>query len=194
MARTALTQIRRSAGLVLLVATLGLAAAMLLPTVLGYERYVIVSGSMTGTVDTGSIVYAKPVPTESLERGDVITYAPPAGSSPTELVTHRIASITRGPRGERVYTTKGDANRTVDPWTFTLPGATQATMRFHVPYVGYAFAALSIREVRMAVIGGPALLIALLTLAGLARDARTVSRERRAAAHRDVAAPIVTSL
>jgi signal peptidase len=194
MARTALPLLRRLAGALALVVALAFAGAMLVPAVLGYERYVIVSGSMSGTVDTGSIVYAKPVPTDALERGDVITYAPPAGASPTELVTHRVASITRGPQGERIFRTKGDANRTVDPWTFTLPGETQATMRFHVPYVGYAISALSVREVRMAVIGGPALLIALLTLVGLARDTRAASRARRAPSHADVAAPVVTGL
>ncbi len=166
---------RRLASAVAFTATVGLAALMLLPAVLGYERYVIVSGSMTGTVDTGSIVYDKPVPTAGLQRGDIITYAPPAGASPQALVTHRIASITRGPKGERVFRTKGDANEHVDPWTFTLPAATQAKVDFHVPYVGYAFAALAIREVRMAVIGGPAVLIALVTLFGLLRTPPTPS-------------------
>ncbi len=147
-------------------ACVGLAALMLLPALLGYERYVIVSGSMTGTIDTGSIVYAKPVPTAGLKAGDIITYAPPAGASPTELVTHRIDSITAGPRGERVFRTKGDHNASVDPWTFTLTAPTQAQEQFHVPFIGYAFAALSIREVRMAVIGGPAMIIALLTIVG----------------------------
>lgn len=193
MARATRTA-RHLLGSLALLAVLALAAAMLLPPVLGYERYVIVSGSMTGTVDTGSIVYSKPVPSDSLQTGDVITYAPPAGASPTELVTHRIASITRGPKGERVYVTKGDANATVDPWSFTLTAPEQAVMDFHVPYVGYLVAALSVREVRMAVIGGPALLIALVTLVGLGRDATAARRERRAATRPDVVAPVVTSL
>jgi signal peptidase len=160
-------------------AVAGLAAATLLPAVAGYDRYVITSGSMTGTYDTGSIVYAKAVPTADLRVGDVITYAPPPGASPTRLVTHRIASIRRGPEGERVFRTKGDANQSADPWKFVLPGATQARVRGGVPYVGYAFLALGTRNLRMLVIGVPALLVALSVLLGIFREARAEARLER---------------
>ena len=162
-----------------------LAATTLLPAIAGYDRYVITSGSMTGTYDTGSIVYAKAVPTADLRVGDVITYAPPPGASPTRLVTHRIASIRRGPEGERVFRTKGDANQSADPWKFVLPGATQARVRGGVPYVGYAFLALGTRSLRMLVIGLPALLVALAVLLGIFREARSEARLERL----DAAAP-----
>jgi signal peptidase I len=85
------------------------------------------------------------------------------------LVTHRIVSL-RTVRGERVLRTKGDANRVADPWNpFALHGGEQARVAFHIPYVGCALGALGERKVRMAVIGLPALLIALVTLAGLWR-------------------------
>ena len=153
---------------------------MLGPIVAGYERYVITSGSMTGTYDTGSVVYARNVPTADLGVGDVITYAPPAGASPTALVTHRIAAITRGPRGQRVFRTKGDANPAVDPWRFELRDARQARAAFAVPYAGYVFIALADRSLRMLIIGGPALLIALSVLVGMIREARADSRAARA--------------
>jgi signal peptidase len=50
-----------------------------------------------------------------------------------------------------------------------------------IPYAGYAFAALAIREVRMAVIGLPALLIALVLLVRLWRDAGEEARAGEAA-------------
>jgi signal peptidase len=165
-----------------LLAAVGLAAVMLVPALAGYERYVITSGSMTGTYDTGSIVYAKAVPTASLRTGDVITYAPPAGASPTTLVTHRIFSIARGPQGQRVYRTKGDANPSPDPWKFELRNASQAKVSAHVPYAGYAFTALGTRKLRMLIIGLPALLVALSVLTGLLREARAEARAERAAA------------
>ena len=52
------------------------------PALMGWERYVIVSGSMTGTYDRGSLVFDELVPTKSLRVGDVITYKPPPGSGP----------------------------------------------------------------------------------------------------------------
>src|SRR5919202_1323664 len=99
---------------------------------------------MTITYDRGSLVLDEVVPTASLRVGDVITYLPPRGVGPGHLVTHRIAAIAHGPRGERVYHTKGDANPTPDPWTFTLPKPRQARVRVGVPYVGFLLAALAV--------------------------------------------------
>jgi signal peptidase len=155
---------------------------MLVPSVLGYQRYVIVSGSMTGTYDTGSIVFDKPQPVEDLRAGDVITYAPPAGASPMPLVTHRIVAIRTAANGTRVFRTKGDANQSPDPWRFSLTAPTQARVDFSVPYAGRVVSALSDRHTRMLVIGVPAALIALLVAAGMVRDAAGARRRGTAVA------------
>jgi signal peptidase I len=158
------------------VSTLVVAAGLLfglvlvLPAMLGWQRYVIVSGSMTGTYDRGSLVLDEVVPVDSLKVGDVITYKPPAGSGPEGLVTHRIASITADKLGHKVFRTKGDANASADPWTFSLAHREQARVRVGIPYAGFALAALGRRDLRMLVVGVPAALIALMTLAGLWKD------------------------
>ncbi len=161
------------------VACLALAALLLLPALFGYQRYVIVSGSMTGTYDRGSIVFDREVPVSDLKVGDAITYQPPPGVSPEKLLTHRIAWIGQNEQGERTYRTKGDANETADPWTFTLDKTDQAKVAFSVPYVGYLLAALSIPAVRMLAIGIPAVVVALLILAGIWRDAGEEARRRQ---------------
>lgn len=165
-------RLRTVANALLLLCVVALAGAMLAPALLGYERYILVSGSMTGTYDTGSVVYAKPVPVADLRVGDVITYAPPAGATSQALVTHRISGIGRDAAGDRLFRTKGDANQSVDPWRFSLDRPTQARVEFGVPYVGHVVNALIDRDTRMLVIGLPAVLIALLTLARLVRDVR----------------------
>jgi signal peptidase len=152
----------------LLAAGMLLGALLVVPALAGYQRYVIVSGSMTGTYDRGSVVFDHVVPTSALKVGDVITYRPPGDSGVDHLITHRIHAITVH-QGMRVYRTKGDANAVADPWTFTLPNATQARVSFHVPYAGFAVAALSDRRLRMLVVGLPALLIAVSSLASLWR-------------------------
>ena len=53
------------------------------------------------------------------------------------------------------------ANAAPDPWTFQLPGPTQARLDHAVPHLGWAFIALSDPQVRQLVIGVPAGLIAL---------------------------------
>src|SRR4051795_5217546 len=148
-ARSPLHRLRRLGGGALTATAIAFAAAVLVPALLGLQRYVITGGSMTGTYDRGSLVYDRVVPTASLRVGDVITYDPPAGAGPAGLVTHRIVAITPQPGGARVFRTKGDANPAPDPWTFTLTRPTQARVAFHLPYVGYALAALADRRVRM---------------------------------------------
>ena len=155
----------------LTVAALLLAASMLVPLILGYQRYVITSGSMSGTYDRGSLIYDETVPTSSLKVGDIITYTPPAGHTRTERLTHRIYSIKVLNNGTRQYRTKGDANTAPDPWTFSLPNATQARVVFGIPYLGYIFALLSIPLVRILVLGIPALLVALGAAGSLWQEA-----------------------
>ncbi len=169
----------RWGGALATVICIALAAILLIPAALGYQRYVIVSGSMTGTYDRGSIVFDREVPVSDLTVGDVITYEPPSGASSEKLVTHRIFRISENGKGERVFRTKGDANESADPWTFTLDKPDQAEVAFSVPYVGFLLAALSIPTVRMLAIGVPAVLVALLILAGIWRDAGEEARRRQ---------------
>jgi signal peptidase I len=156
-------------------AALVLGALMLMPPLLGYERYVVTGDSMSGTIGRGSIVYARAVPVRDLRVGDVITYTPPRATKGTDpllarKVTHRIVWTGRGASGARAFRTRGDANASADPWTFELAGPTQARVVAHVPLVGYVVAALSVRWVRMLVIGLPAALVAVALLLGAWRE------------------------
>jgi signal peptidase len=167
----------------LVTAGLLLGALLIAPSLLGWERYVITTGSMTGTYDPGSLVLDEVVPTSSLKVGDVITYQPPAGAGPKGLVTHRIVKIrTDKKTGERVYRTKGDANQSVDPWRFLLTDKKQARVKMGIPKVGFFLAALADRTVRMLIVGLPAALIALFVLVGLWRDAGREAEAQAASA------------
>ena len=164
--RAALRRVGRfSSGVALAIAAVAV-VLVLAPAVFGWQRYAIVSGSMSGTYDRGSLVLADVVPVEDLRVGDVITYTPPTGD---HLITHRIAWIGRDEAGRRLFRTRGDANPVADPWTFRLDQGSQARVRFGVPYAGHVVSALGRRDVRMVVIALPALLIAFLTLARLWR-------------------------
>jgi signal peptidase I len=165
---------RFSSGAALAVAALA-SLLVLAPALLGWQRYAIVSGSMSGTYDRGSLVLADVVPVADLEVGDVITYQPPAGD---HLITHRISWIGRDPAGRRVFRTKGDANPVADPWTFRLDRPSQAQVKFGVPYAGHALSALGRRDVRLAVIALPALLIAGFSLGRLWRQLGAEAQRR----------------
>ncbi len=117
-----------------------------------------------------------------LRVGDVITYRPPPGAGPEHLITHRIAWIGRDASGARQFRTRGDANPVDDPWTFRLDGAEQARARVAIPWVGHALTALGRRDVRLAVIALPALLIAAFSLARLWRTLGAEAQRRAAEA------------
>ena len=165
-----------AARLIRLLGNVGLVAltlactAYLVPSLFGYERYVITGGSMTGSIAKGSIAFEKPVAVDELEVGDVITYLPPPASGVDTLVTHRIVELGRDAQGAPRLRTKGDANASVDPWTFSLVRTEQPVVQFSVPSAGYVFIALADRETRMLVIGVPSALIALMALVELVRN------------------------
>lgn len=171
--------LRAGVGLLLL-AVLLLAAAMLVAPLLGYQRYVVTGGSMEGTIDRGSLVYAKQVPVESLGAGDVITYDPPVGAAPRGNVTHRIVWMGTDEHGNRAFRTRGDANPAPDPWKFVLDKPTQARVAWHLPYAGYGFAALDLRWARMLLLGLPALLVGAHMLVRLWRESGEQLRRQAA--------------
>jgi signal peptidase len=150
-----------------LVAMIASVLIMLVPALLGFQRYVILTGSMTGTYDRGSIVFDRPIPTADLKVGDPITYAPPPGFTSQTRVTHRIWWIGRETNGERIYRTKGDANKHPDVWKFTLNQSTQDVVVFHIPDIGYMFMLLSLRKFRIVLVGLPAIIIGLMMLRAL---------------------------
>jgi signal peptidase I len=163
----------------LLAVALLLAALMLLPPLFGYQRYVITGASMTGSIDKGSLLFSKKVPQSELKVGDVVTYQPPKGMGPQELVTHRVVAIEHSATGSLVFQTKGDANKTADPWTFTPDQREQARAATHIPYVGYAFSALGDQTLRILLLAFPAILIALLMMARVWREAGDEVRRRQ---------------
>ncbi len=153
--------------------------AWALPSALGYERYVITGGSMSGSIEKGAVVFTRNVPEADLAVGDVITYLPPSDSGVTTLVTHRIHDIKTGADGRPSYRTQGDANPDPDPWRFALDSEVQPVVQFHVPLAGHVLIALADRDIRMLVIGIPAGLVALGALTELVSVLRGTQRRHR---------------
>ncbi len=169
-----------------------IAALFLLPGLLGLERYVITGGSMSGTFERGSLIFAKEVPVSDLREGDIITYLPPADSGLNELVTHRIDSIKASSEGP-VFRTRGDANASADSWTFQLQAPTQARYEVAVPYVGWALIALADKDLRMLIIGIPAAAIAIVSLREVTRVIREPKRARESTSALSANSPEATA-
>lgn len=79
------------------------------PSFLGYSAFRVMSGSMEPTLPTNTMIVVKQVPPEEIEVGDVITFISSDPSLGGSVNTHRVTAIAEE-GGERVFTTKGDAN------------------------------------------------------------------------------------
>jgi signal peptidase I len=94
----------------------------------GYRLYIVHTGSMVPTLRPGDAVLDRPA-AGVVHPGEVITFGIHEG--PDSVITHRVVAV----HGNTI-TTKGDANRTNDPWN--LPANDVVGSRFmHLPYAGY---------------------------------------------------------
>jgi signal peptidase len=107
---------------------LGLGVAI--PHLLGYDQYVVVSGSMEPAIPVGSLVMAKDVEPAELKTGDVIVFY---DEMHTDIpVTHRVVE---NRVDEREVVTKGDANASNDLSPIIYENI-DGKVAFHIPRVG----------------------------------------------------------
>ncbi|MFT3798145.1 signal peptidase I [Microbacterium sp.] len=136
-----------SIGVLLIVFGLGL-LVVALPGVVGGMPLTILTGSMSPGLPPGSLVVVKPVATEDIAVGDVITFQLESGK-PT-LVTHRVAAKVVDTTGATRFVTKGDANASADA-DEVLPVQVRGTVWYALPYLGWVATAVT-GEHRMIVI------------------------------------------
>jgi signal peptidase len=110
-------------------------------TVFGHPVMSMISGSMTGTINTGDLFVDDQLTAtqaRQLHPGQVITFREQPGS--TTLITHRIVAVeTIG--GAVNYVTKGDANNAADA-TPRPASDVVGLYRFSIPRGAYVLAAL----------------------------------------------------
>lgn len=102
--------------------------------ILGVKTLVFRSGSMSPAITTGSLAFAKNVPAERLEVGDVASVVNEDGVR----VTHRVVEISPSEDGVSLVL-KGDANGAVDAGPYLVESADRVL--FDVPGVGYVIGA-----------------------------------------------------
>lgn len=109
------------------------------PRFFAYETFIVRSGSMAPSIQTGSIVVVQPLQPRDVQVGDVITYRRP--EEPDITITHRVIAVqpATSPTVAPIFTTKGDANDAPDPWEVQLQG-TAWRVTFSMPIAGYLFA------------------------------------------------------
>lgn len=81
------------------------------PSLFGYNVYVIVSPSMTPELEVGDVIVSRVYRGDGLEVGDVVQYVAKSGVIRGEIITHKIISISEE---DGTVVTKGVANSQPD--------------------------------------------------------------------------------
>ena len=143
-----------------------LMALVILPGLIGFDPVVVLSGSMEPALRVGDVAVLRPVDTDRLKVGDVITYRA-AG----HLTTHRIIRIEEGEDG-LLFHTKGDANETADGAPVHSDNIV-AIVFYSVPRLGFLVTFANSSTGILVLIVGPAGILTLMWV----RD-RTRKRKR----------------
>ncbi|WP_135662574.1 signal peptidase I [Halorhabdus rudnickae] len=122
-----------AAGLVVVFAAVLVASV---PQVVGADHsFVVLSDSMSPTINAGSVVVVSEVQSDRIEKGDVITYVDSRSADGTTRITHRVVDIEMVD-GQQQFRTQGDANESPDPRPVPST-AVIGVVGFHIPLVGY---------------------------------------------------------
>ena len=109
-------------------------AAVLVPRLAGATPYTVLTGSMTPSLPPGTLVVVKPVDIEDVRTGDVITFQLHSGRH--TVATHRVVGIGWTGDGEKVLTTRGDANEAADT-TPVREVQLRGEVWYSLPWVGH---------------------------------------------------------
>jgi len=138
----------------------GLAAVVVLPGMLGYHSLTVLSGSMEPTVHVGDVVVERSISPLDARIGDIVTFREPGDQH--ILITHRVRAI-HVAAGNVYFTTKGDANNTVERWTVPMGGSIGLVL-YHIRRLGFALVWGSSRNGRLALVVLPVLLLGVYEL------------------------------
>lgn len=102
-------------GTVIVLGIILISIPFLVPKVMGYHIYDVISESMEPEYPKGCLVLVKPLEPEAVQEGDVITFR--MSSSSDAVTTHRVVGIEEE---QQIFRTKGDANsgQDAEPVTF----------------------------------------------------------------------------
>ena len=122
-----------SGGLFALVMLVG-ALVIVVPAIAGAMPLTVLTSSMEPSLPPGTLIVVKPIETDNIVRGDVITYQIESGKA--GVITHRVTAITNSSDGTRTFTLKGDNNDIADELQ-VLPVQVQGKLWYSVPWIGY---------------------------------------------------------
>lgn len=97
----------------------------------GYKFYDVLTGSMSPTINPGSLIVVKEIDDSEIKEGDIITFK---GNSTSNITTHRVVEVIEKDKNIK-FQTKGDANDVLD--SMLIDGnLLVGKVVFDIPYMG----------------------------------------------------------
>lgn len=169
-----------TAWLIIIALVAVLAAAVVVPRISGATPYSILTGSMKPSFPPGTLVVVKPIDTEDIAIGTVVTYQLNSGK-PT-VVTHRVVGMVRSPDGALRFRTQGDANDAPDR-ELVRPVQIKGAFWYDVPSLGYVnkYITGKERKLTMIIVVSGLLLYSAYMFSGSLRDRLRTPRRHSSA-------------
>jgi signal peptidase len=128
-----------SAALLLVVIALAL-VLIIVPKMAGATPLTVLTQSMEPLYPPGSLLYVRPVKTDDIKVGDVITYQIESGRP--DVISHRVIGINSAANGKRTFVLQGDNNASADP-AAVIPAQVKGRLWYSVPLMGWVNSALN---------------------------------------------------
>jgi signal peptidase I len=137
-----------------------LLAAAVVPLAFGLHTYVVRSGSMSPTIDTGDLVITREISPSEASVGEIVMFKDPERSG--NLITHRVRAM-HVRDGRFYFVTRGDANTGFEHWN--LPAsASLGTVAYRIPKLGYVVGPAASGPGHLLLVVLPALLLCAMGL------------------------------
>jgi signal peptidase len=114
----------------------------------GWEFDAVLSGSMGPRIGVGGLVVIKPIDTQTLSVGNVISFKLPSIDTP---ICHRVIDV-RNTADGRVFQTKGDANKAPDQ-NLVPASAVKGKEILYIPYIGRLAKLTQLGRERVTILG-----------------------------------------
>jgi signal peptidase len=146
------------AGAIVMVGVTALLLAGTLPSLVGFESFVVPTATMQPSISSGDLAVVRPTLASALVAGDVITYRMPY--NPDLVLTRRVLFVEPDPAGQLSIQTRGDAEAAAEQ-VIVAPHMPIGRVVYSIPRLGVVLDLLNHAAGKVLLLGLPAVLFVI---------------------------------